>query len=1084
MIEPAKDQMGLFDDSVTSSPNPLRSSACFGALALATTMDMFAEGEEGETKAAIVSSTETVDFPLSSMMLDEMIAERTAFEIEKIAAEMEQVKRSVGGSPKATSNVPALTPSKSRKALKHLRQQSIKAVKAALVTPSASDKSKVHFEGQEANAGKQAAGQEAPTAGAAASSAACKTVKGSPSRLVRSRLVNKPTAQSRVPVSVPPSNVQPSQLKAADAFMMVSSPNDDPLGAKSQSAASTTSSAAVGGGRSRSATLDETASGVFFNGFGTAGGMVAGRMYDVYGFEESPLRASVVPSSVLVANPAQMSFWTEWLASFAAPAKFGLAMQEGEADRSDVALGASDEVDPSAAVQTKPVNGVSAVLASMAFSGVPQVLRGRVWANFVNVSQYRLDHSPVRGYYGELRNRGRHEKWGHQIDLDLPRTFCGHVYFRKEARGQKQLSNVLNAYSHYNEKVGYCQGMSFLVGMLLMVMEEEEKVFWTFCAIMDRDEGRLASYYEPGMMGVLEDVNLFRKMILLEMPALYAHFEKVGVDASFFVTRWLLSLFTDLSDWSTVLRFWDLYMLHGHLALFRACLTILKANLSDLLSMKNCELLFPFLLNLPFSKLNPSVIISIYRTIDIQYLFDEVTAPDSDVKYAVAHIHQPLPHHSKRKNTEKSLQRGLSKKQLAKLAKKQTQSDLAAQKASSSSSAAAQLPTTPLPRKSRPQSMMVFGSSSDHASSQHAHEHHGSSGKSSDEISTPSGKSKSFFGRMWDKLKSPAVAVISGSGTKKSQSEKEKLTPGPNTHHHQQQQQGSNASASSASRHPSTPSVHRASSEGSASGASPSSPSRRKLQFSRSPSRKSKKSLHGHSAVVVDAVAGASSLSIASSDGALASSDAYLKKRSSPKRKRDDIHTATTAAADQKAQKGVAFDESASRPSASSDSLSKQVKFPAQKKRVIAWVAEDVGENATKWDGGDDLFMDKSERDAFIEFATATPIRAGARTGVYSTTPRPAPAAGSLSKAPVSSTDAPSFTLPPPPRDFKVAKDHVGANVSAPKVIGAPMQLAPAFYQDSAQTPSRTPTTSKRKQIGHVTMSPIEMDSSWIPTKP
>ena len=47
------------------------------------------------------------------------------------------------------------------------------------------------------------------------------------------------------------------------------------------------------------------------------------------------------------------------------------------------------------------------------------------------------------------------------------------------------MKNILLCYSTRNTTVGYCQGMNFLVARLLLIMEDEEKVFWTFTKIIE-----------------------------------------------------------------------------------------------------------------------------------------------------------------------------------------------------------------------------------------------------------------------------------------------------------------------------------------------------------------------------------------------------------------------------------------------------------------------------------------------------------------------------------------------------------------------------------------------------------------------
>ena len=55
------------------------------------------------------------------------------------------------------------------------------------------------------------------------------------------------------------------------------------------------------------------------------------------------------------------------------------------------------------------------------------------------------------------------------------RTFPNHGYFSGAlGPGQCGLFNLLKAYSILDPEVGYCQGLPFCVGLLLMHMEEEQ----------------------------------------------------------------------------------------------------------------------------------------------------------------------------------------------------------------------------------------------------------------------------------------------------------------------------------------------------------------------------------------------------------------------------------------------------------------------------------------------------------------------------------------------------------------------------------------------------------------------------------
>ena len=67
------------------------------------------------------------------------------------------------------------------------------------------------------------------------------------------------------------------------------------------------------------------------------------------------------------------------------------------------------------------------------------------------------------------------------IGKDMGRTFPGVDMFRDpDGEGQKMLGNVLRCFSLWDQKIGYCQGLGFVVGPLLMHMGDKE----AFCVLV------------------------------------------------------------------------------------------------------------------------------------------------------------------------------------------------------------------------------------------------------------------------------------------------------------------------------------------------------------------------------------------------------------------------------------------------------------------------------------------------------------------------------------------------------------------------------------------------------------------------
>lgn len=107
-------------------------------------------------------------------------------------------------------------------------------------------------------------------------------------------------------------------------------------------------------------------------------------------------------------------------------------------------------------------------------SGIPPPLRGVVWSSMAGARDRDLEDA-----FEKLVN----EKSPYEgiINKDVGRSFPGVELFRDaEGEGQKMLGRVLKCFSLQDKDIGYCQGLGFLVGPLLMNMGERE----AFCVLV------------------------------------------------------------------------------------------------------------------------------------------------------------------------------------------------------------------------------------------------------------------------------------------------------------------------------------------------------------------------------------------------------------------------------------------------------------------------------------------------------------------------------------------------------------------------------------------------------------------------
>ena len=102
----------------------------------------------------------------------------------------------------------------------------------------------------------------------------------------------------------------------------------------------------------------------------------------------------------------------------------------------------------------------------------------------------------------------------------MGRTFPNHPYFSASlGPGQLSLYNILKAYSLLDPEVGYCQGLSFVGGVLLMHSNNEEEAF-NLLKHMMFGMG-LRRQYKTDMTGL--QVRFFRRLLFL-CDGLFGHF--------------------------------------------------------------------------------------------------------------------------------------------------------------------------------------------------------------------------------------------------------------------------------------------------------------------------------------------------------------------------------------------------------------------------------------------------------------------------------------------------------------------------------------------------------------------------------
>ena len=208
-------------------------------------------------------------------------------------------------------------------------------------------------------------------------------------------------------------------------------------------------------------------------------------------------------------------------------------------------------------------------LRKLVHNGIPVEYRGAVWYVFSGASDRALQSS-VR--YSTYRNQYS-KKFREQIELDLHRTFPNHNYF-SYYDGLNALARVLNAYALYNRGIGYCQGMNFIAGFLLLFMPEEH-AFWTLGVIV---EVFLKDYFCESMLGLLIDSTILTQLLFEKTPKVALHFEKVLFPMNYLSTKFLFTMYINALPTETVMRIWDRILFDGPQVLIETAVAITQMH--------------------------------------------------------------------------------------------------------------------------------------------------------------------------------------------------------------------------------------------------------------------------------------------------------------------------------------------------------------------------------------------------------------------------------------------------------------------------------------------------------------------------
>lgn len=284
--------------------------------------------------------------------------------------------------------------------------------------------------------------------------------------------------------------------------------------------------------------------------------------------------------------------------------------------------------------------------------GIPPDWRGAAWFYYAGGPAILAKHS---GLYEKLLGREVKQVDVEAIERDLHRTFPDNVRFQPCGGAEDRapgtpppadeppivssLRRVLHAFAVYNPRIGYCQSLNFLAGLLLLFVETEEQCFWLLNVITII---YLPGTHEMSLEGSKVDLGVLMTELRDTMPAVW---DMIGGDLeaapsaagkaarkprpmlrrrdlpslsterlppiTLCMTAWFMSCYIGTLPIETTLRVWDVFFYEGSKTLFRIALAIFKSGEAEIKAVSDPMEMFGVVQSLPRRMLDANALMEL-----------------------------------------------------------------------------------------------------------------------------------------------------------------------------------------------------------------------------------------------------------------------------------------------------------------------------------------------------------------------------------------------------------------------------------------------------------------------------------------
>ena len=211
--------------------------------------------------------------------------------------------------------------------------------------------------------------------------------------------------------------------------------------------------------------------------------------------------------------------------------------------------------------------------------------RIKVWGQILNPKGYT-------DYYKEVVEEYKKGKRvpSELIRLDIKRSFQSFEEFDADS-----LINVLEYWNTKENGAGYYQGMNFLVGMLLLIVRNEELTFgYLECLMNDYGFKELIGKNKIGLLLRYYQLN---RLLFHYYPDLLIWLHSEYVKSNCYAASWFLTIFSnclhfikELNPPELLIAIWDAFLVDGWKAIFKTALYLLDKMKEKVIGLKSSDI--------------------------------------------------------------------------------------------------------------------------------------------------------------------------------------------------------------------------------------------------------------------------------------------------------------------------------------------------------------------------------------------------------------------------------------------------------------------------------------------------------------